>query len=241
MAAIKADPEQQPRPVPAPGDELAAFADTAVVDNALGEISDVNAFWLQARKYLLETVKDPVQWLRSVHAENYWVSCRQLFAKAGVEVAWSSTLDAVLDHGGVIQVPLTAVAFGDAVAMGGETVDACWRAVSKCRCLAVLERIFLGGQGLDTSTDLPTLVVDVNMRGKTLDALIYALPHASGSTRLMAAHIALRILIVFESAMGKVMHLPEVQAALRSFAFLTCHCRSMTAVERTVWGLGASD
>jgi hypothetical protein len=239
MAAIKADPEQLLVPAPAP-DELAAVADT-VVDHPLGEISDMQAFWLQARDYLDNKVKDPVQWLRTVHPENFYVGCRQLFAQAGVEVAWSSNIDAVLDHGGAIQLPITAVAFGAATPMAGQLVDSCWRAVSKCRCMSVLERIFLGGKGLDTSTDLPTLVVDIDMRGKTLEELIHIMPHASGSTRLMAGHIALRLLLIFENTIGKVMHLPEVQAAVRSLASLTCHCRTMTAVERTVWGLGASD
>lgn len=182
----------------------------------------------------------PIDWVRSPDrgpADNYYDGCRRLWEvlpPGSVDMGRQLPDSVLTKHGGIIAVPVTFAAYAERV---GE-MTTCWKEVSKVRCLRVLERIFVGGKGLETDTDLPMLVVQEHFRGKTLDELRFACVHAACTTRLMAAHSAMRLILALQGMGRDPLKLPEVMRVLQSLSNMNCHCRLMTASERTVWALG---
>jgi len=180
----------------------------------------------------------PIDWVRECVAESYFEGCRRLF---GGLVDWDMQLPEKVfaNRGGVAEVPLTMVAFGEfVVGPDGKHMSTCWKEVSKCRLMSVLRRTIVGGKGLDTNTELPALVVSPDMQRRNLSDLQFCCAHAGCTTRLMGAHVALRMILALESIGKNPCGLPQVQKLLESLARMSCHCRFMTAAERTVWALG---
>lgn len=142
-------------------------------------------------------------------------------------------------QGGVVEVPLTLVAFNESVVgPDGSQLATCWKDISKCRLMSVIQRTIVGGKGLDTSVDLPSLVVSMDMNGRRLADLRFCCAHGGCTTRLMGAHFALRMMLTLEANFKNPRSLPQVQKLFQSLAQMSCHCRIMTAAERTVWALG---
>ena len=137
-------------------------------------------------------------------------------------------------HGGIVAVPVTLAAYAERVG----DMATCWKEAPKFRCVSVLERICVGGKGLETDTDLPMLVVKEEFRGKTLDELRFVCVHAGCAARLVAAHTATRLILALQGAGREPLKLPEVVRVVQSLSSMNCHCRLMTASERAVWALG---
>ena len=113
---------------------------------------------------------------------------------------------------GDAQVPLMCVAFHEVVPIPGtdERMATTWRAHGVTRIMEVVKKIFSGKRGLTTS-DRPTLVLHATMVGRKLGELP-PLPHGIGSTRLMAAHLAMAALMTL-STEKDYSEVPEVKVA----------------------------
>ena len=200
---------------------------------------DVQDVWLDVKSILGDM--DPVHWLHSVERgakDNYFDSCRRVFEEM---VDWGGSFpNAALNNTGcMVCVPITVAAYQEEVQFGGESMTTCWKAISKCRCMPVLERIFLGGRGLDTSMELPMLVMHPELSGHTFGNLLFQCAHGTCTTRIMAAHVAMRALLHLEqNSVKNPFELPAVQCIVLSLARMNCFCRVLTAAERTVVALG---
>ena len=86
------------------------------------------------------------------------------------------------------EVPLTVVAYAETVSMaddGSVTMDTCWKDVSRVRLLSVVHRCIVGGKGLETRTEIPTLVVSSAWSGRPVRDLKFSCPHGTMTTRLL--------------------------------------------------------
>ena len=139
------------------------------------------------------------------------------------------------------EVPLTVVAYAETVSMaddGSVTMDTCWKDVSRVRLLSVVHRCIVGGKGLETRTEIPTLVVSCAWSGRPVRDLKFSCPHGTMTTRLLGAHCALRAVMIL-SEHRNAMDLPQVQALVRSLSYMTVCFRALSAEKRTVLALGA--
>ena len=145
--------------------------------------------------------------------------------------------------GVIMEVPLTVAAYAETVNMeanesgGVSSMDTCWKAVSRVRLLAVMHRCIVGGKGLETNSEVPTLIVSRAWAGRRVCDLKFSCPHGTMTTRLLGAHCALRATIMLSESRN-AMHLPEVQALIESLSFMTVCFRAISAEERTVLALG---
>jgi hypothetical protein len=230
-------PKEEPSAMAALDDDMSASQADAE-DRAYANVAEV---WEEILGILGSD--NPIDWVRSAdrgHIDNYFDGSVMLWEKLNIPVRWDVTLpnECLTKQGSIIALPLTFAAFQERV--GG--METCWKQVSKVRCMDVLKRIFMGAKGLETDAELPTLVVQPEFATMPLKELKFVSAHAGCTTRLMAAHVAMRLLIYLDMN-GKrknLFEVPEVMQAVASFARLNCHCRIMTASERTVLALGPS-
>ena len=141
-----------------------------------------------------------------------------------------------------MKVPLTVAAYAETVNMeandsGSVSMDTSWRAVSRVRLLAVMHRCIVGGKGLETGSEVPTLIVSRAWAERRVCDLKFSCPHGTMTTRLLGAHCALRATILLSESRN-AMHLPEVKALVDSLSFMTVSFQAISAEERTVVALG---
>jgi hypothetical protein len=220
---------------PAQADEITA-SQAEAEDKAYADVEDV---WSDIVGILGS--EHPVEWVRSTtrgHRDNYFDGCVKLWERLQATVDWEKVFPAAClsKQGGIVSLPLTFAALEERIG----DLETCWKQVSKVRCMDVLKRIFVGGKGLETDVELPTLVVQMEFADKPLRELKFLSVHAGCTTRLMAAHTAMRLMIFLDMQGHRknLFDVPEVAQAAISFARMNCHCRLMTAAERTVWALG---
>ena len=103
--------------------------------------------------------------------------------------------DVFEDDGQVVMIPLVAVGYQAKTQVGAASMDTCWRQQSKIRLVQVMKKAVLDGRGIVTSNECPTLVASADFRGKPVAELVHCFAHGTGSTRLMAGHCTVALLL----------------------------------------------
>ena len=141
--------------------------------------------------------------------------------------------------GQVVAVPLCAVGYQEKTMVGATTMDTCWRQQSKIRLVEVMKRVMLDGRGVVTTNECPTLVASADYRGRPLADLPLSFAHGSGSTRLMAGHCAMALLLKL-SAKKVPWEVPAVKKLLKSLARMRALVVVQTAKQRAVAAMRAA-
>lgn len=224
---------------PVEGDDRLALPVNAAPATPPGGYTTAAELWADIMDFMQDD--HPVNWIRLLPSRNYHELLLALLRPAG---GWHTPVpdeafSADNKRGLMMEVPISVVAFQETVDMGGVFMDTCWKTVSKVRVLDVMHRCLMGGKGLETDAEVPTLVTSTAWAGQGLQVgdLKLCCPHGTMTTRLMGAHCVLRATMIM-AGQRNPWELPEVKALVDSLSRMRVTFKVISNEERTVLALG---